>query len=293
MIATISPVSYWLSVIFTAAGCIAICAAARRWPGRWRILMARAIGVVLIADAVSYTIALVVNGTWSPKTSLPLALCDVGVVVAAAACWWRLALLVEITYFWGLAGTLQGIATPDLNVEFPHLVFFQYVAGHLGIVMAALFLVFGMWIVPRPGAVPRVFAITIAYTALVGLDDALTGANYMFLRRPPGEWTLLRVLGPWPWYLLSATGVALILMTLLDAPFWPGRRRAAGHAMPEGRESAAARSKPNDANPESSGVPPVPAPEHGTPSASGATELQEDPPARTSACHPTNRAPSP
>jgi hypothetical integral membrane protein (TIGR02206 family) len=169
---------------------------------------------------------LAVQGTWSAKTSLPLALCDAGVLVAAAACWWRGALLVELTYFWGLAGTLQAVITPDLNVGFPHLVFFQYLVGHVGIVVAALFLVVGMRIVPRRGAVVRVFAITLGYTTMVGIVDALTGANYMFLRSPPGEWTLLRVLGPWPWYVLSAAGVALVLLTLLDAPFWSPRRRA-------------------------------------------------------------------
>ncbi len=104
---------------------------------------------------MSYSVGLAVQGTWSPKTSLPLALCDVGVLVAAAACWWRVTLLVELTYFWGLAGTLQAVITPDLNVGFPHLVFFQYLVGHVGIVAAALFLVVGMRIVPRRRSVVR------------------------------------------------------------------------------------------------------------------------------------------
>ena len=149
-----------------------LCLDARRRPGRWTLAVAEAIGLALAAVAVSYTVGLVLAGTWSARTSLPLALCDMGVVVAAVACWWRVAVLVEITYFWGLAGTLQGVLTPDLDVGFPHLVFFQYVVGHLGIVVAALFLVVGMRIEPRPGAVPRVFSITAAYTALVGLVDA-------------------------------------------------------------------------------------------------------------------------
>jgi hypothetical integral membrane protein (TIGR02206 family) len=153
------------------------------------------------------------------------------VLVAAAACWWRIPVLVELTYFWGLAGTLQGVLTPDLSIGFPHLVFWQYVVGHLAIVLAALFLVVGMQIVPRRHAVPRVFATTLGYTAMVGVVDLVTGANYMFLRAPPGEWTLLRLLGPWPWYLLSATGVALILLILLDLPFWPGRRRTTGNGI--------------------------------------------------------------
>ncbi len=227
MLGTVSPLAYWSAVVGGAVACALLCTLARRRPGPWRVVAARVLALVLVADALSYSVGLALAGTWSPKTSLPLALCDVGVLVAAAACWWRLALLVELTYFWGLAGTLQAVITPDLNVGFPHLVFFQYVVGHVGIVVAALFLVLGMRIVPRRGAVLRVFAITLGYTAFVGIVDGLTGANYMFLRSPPGEWTLLRVLGPWPWYVASAAGVALALLTLLDAPFWPGRRRAA------------------------------------------------------------------
>jgi len=223
MIAVVSPTAYWTAVGVGALTCLSLCLAARRWGGRWRIVVARAIGTALAADIVTYSVGLVVAGTWTAKTSLPLALCNAGVVVAAIACWWRIPLLVELTYFIGLAGTLQAVLTPDLSVAFPHLVFFEYVVGHVGIVAAALFLVVGLRLRPRPGAVFRVFAITAAYTAFVGLVDGLTGANYMFLRRPPGEWTLLRLLGPWPWYVVSAAGVALVLLTLLDLPFRAGR----------------------------------------------------------------------
>ncbi len=235
-IATVSPPAYWSCVVIAAFGCVALCVAARHHPGPWTTVAARIIGLLLIADAVSYSVGLAVQGTWSPRTSLPLALCDIGVLVAAVACWWRVPVLVELTYFWGLAGTLQAVITPDLNVGFPHLVFFQYLVGHLGIVAAALFLVVGMGIRPRPGAVLRVFAITLAYTAFVGLVDALSGANYMFLRRPPGEWTLLRLLGPWPWYLATASVVAVVLFTLLDLPFWPARRRASSTSPAHGSD---------------------------------------------------------
>ncbi len=201
------------------------CVEARRRPGPWTAWAARALGALLFADAVSYVVALVVAGTFSASTDLPLALCDVAALVAAAACFWQVPILVELTYFWGLAGTLQAVITPDLNAGFPHLVFFQYLVGHLGIVLAALFLVIGLRLKPRRGAARRVLALTAAYTAFVGLIDGVTGANYMFLRSPPGNWTLLSVLGPWPWYVLSATGVAIVLLTVLDAPFWAGRRR--------------------------------------------------------------------
>lgn len=223
--AIVTPTAYVVTVVVAVVLGLGVCVAAVGDGGRWRVAAAFVIGLLLFADAVSFIVALAVAGTFSAKTSLPLALCDMAALVAAAACWTRLMVLVELTYFWGLAGTLQAVITPDLNVGFPHLVFFQYMIGHLGIVVAAFFLVIGLGLRPRPGAVVRVFLITLAYTAFVGVVDALTGANYMFLRAPPGEWTLLRVLGPWPWYIGSAAGVALVLLVALDAPFWPGRRR--------------------------------------------------------------------
>jgi hypothetical integral membrane protein (TIGR02206 family) len=222
----VTPVAYGASVGLAVVLGVAGCWAARRRPGPWTAWAARLLGLALLADAITYFVSLSGSGTFSVKSSLPLPLCDVATVVAAAACFWPRGVLVELTYFWGLAGTLQAVVTPDLDVGFPHLVFFEYMVGHLGIVMAALFLVVGMGYRPRPGAAPRVLVITAAYTALVGLVDGLTGADYMFLSSPPANWTLLRVLGPWPWYTLSAAGVAVVLVTVLDAPFWPGRRPA-------------------------------------------------------------------
>jgi len=244
MIAMVSPVAYCVSVAVATATGVTLCVAARRHPGRWTVMAGRGIGLVLAADAASWTIALLVRGTWSPETSLPLALCDMAVLVAAAACWWQSPVLVELTWFWGMAGTLQAVLTPDLAVSFPHLVFFQYVVGHTAIVLAAMFLVVGLRIAPRPGSVPRVLAITAGYAAFVGFVDAITGADYMFLRSPPQNWTLLRLLGPWPWYIASAAGVAVVLFTLLDAPFWANRRHDTGRSRePVGPLSASSATR--------------------------------------------------
>lgn len=224
-----SPAAYWTAVAIGAVICAGLCAAARRWPGRWTRYAARAISVVLLADAAAFLSAPLVDGSWSVQTSLPLALCDVALVVAAVACWspqWDLP--VELTYFWGLAGTLQAVVTPDLQYDFPRVEFFEFVVGHLGIVIAALFLVVGLRRRPRPGSVLRVFGITAAYTVFVGVFDWLTGANYMYLARLPGHVSLLSLLGPWPWYLVNGTGVAVVLLLILDAPFRADRVRPAG-----------------------------------------------------------------
>jgi hypothetical integral membrane protein (TIGR02206 family) len=211
---------YWLAVGVGAVLCIGLCGGARRWPGGWVRIAGRAISVLLVSDAVAFVAVPIAQHRWSVQSSLPLALCDVALIVAAVACWApSLSLAVELTYFWGLAGTLQAVATPDLTVGFPHLEFFEYVVGHVGIVTAALFLIVGLGKRPRPGAVVRVFTLTVGYTALIGGFDWLTNSNYMFLARLPPRTSLLSVLGPWPWYIVSAAGVAIVLLLVLDAPF--------------------------------------------------------------------------
>jgi hypothetical integral membrane protein (TIGR02206 family) len=219
----VTPAAYWLSVAFTALLCAALCVGARRRPGSWTVWVRYAIAVLLVAVAATFVLEPILDGTWTARYSLPIDLCDAAVLVAAVACARPgLHIAVELTWFWGLAGTLQAVTTPDLNVGFPHLAFWEFVLGHLAIVLAALFLVVGLRLAPRRGSVARVFAITLGYAAFVGVVDAITGGNYMFLRAVPGHASLLSVLGPWPWYIVSAAGVGIVLFLVLDAPF---RRR--------------------------------------------------------------------
>ena len=211
---------YWVAVAFGGTVGLIACIVARRYPGRPATRVGRALAVLLAVDAITFILRPVVTGTWSARDSLPLALCDAALVLPAIVCWlprWQLG--VELTYFWGLTGTLQAVLTPDLSTPFPHLAFIQFVVGHLGIVVAALYLVVGLGLEPRRGSVPRVFAITAAYTACVGVVDALTGGNYMYLADRPAHASLLSVLGPWPWYLASAAVVAFTMLLVLDAPF--------------------------------------------------------------------------
>lgn len=216
--------AYWIAVTSGAVVCGGLTIVARHHPGRWTTAAGRSLALLLAADAVTFVAVPFADHDWSVRESLPLALCDVALVVAACACWLPTrTLLVELTYFWGLAGTLQAVVTPDLTAGFPHLEFFEYVIGHVGIVTAAVFLVVGLGCRPRRWAVVRIWSITAAYTAAVGIFDAATGSDYMFLAARPASWSLLSVLGPWPWYLVSAAGIAVVLLTVLDAPFWRQR----------------------------------------------------------------------
>ena len=205
-----------------AAATVVLVIAARRRPGPWL----GAFAVVLVVDELSWWVFLIAGGQIGITLpyALPLQLCDVAIFIAAAALWTRNRLLVEVTYFWGLAGTIQALFTPDLPQHFPSYPYFQYYIAHGGVVAAALALVVGLRLYPRRWAVVQVAAITVAYTVLVWAVDEVTGANYMYLRAKPPSPTLLDVLGPWPWYILVAGLIALVLFAILDAPFRCRRR---------------------------------------------------------------------
>ncbi len=204
-----------------AAATMVLVVAARRRPGRWL----RVFALVLVVDELSWWVYLLAGGQpgLTLAYALPLQLCDVAIFIAAAALWTWNRLLVEVAYFWGLAGTLQALLTPDLPQHFPSYPYFQYYIAHGGVVAAALVLVAGLGLHPRRRAVFQVAAITVAYAVLVGAVDAVSGANYMYLRAKPPSPTLLDALGPWPWYILAASLIALVLFAILDAPFRLGR----------------------------------------------------------------------
>ena len=79
---------------------------------------------------------------------------------------------------------------------------------------------------PRPGAVRRIFALTVVFAIVVGLIDLGTGGNYMYLRQVPVSGSLLDLMGPWPWYIAAGAVLTLVVLAILDTPFRLSRLRS-------------------------------------------------------------------
>lgn len=221
------------AVVATAAAAGAAVPAARRWPVPVSRGLAALIGAAYLLEHAWF----IARGTWSADFNLPLHLTDVVTIISVLALWTARPLLVELTWFWGLTASLQAVLTPDLGTaDFPELLWWTFFVTHSGAVVAALVLVVGRGIVPRPGAVWRAFGATVAVAAAAGAANLLTGGNYMWLRKKPDEGSLLDFMGPWPWYILSAAVLGLLLFSLLAAlaarlrpgPRTGGRRRPRG-----------------------------------------------------------------
>jgi hypothetical integral membrane protein (TIGR02206 family) len=191
--------------------------AARRHPGRWIGWFSRGLALLILAAWAGEYVADVILGQWSVQYTLPFQLTDAVSLTAALALWTRRPLLVELVYFWTFTASLQAVITPDLAWSFPSALYFTYFGYHIGAIVAAAFLVFGCRLYPRPGAVWRVYAATLAWAAIAGAADVITGGNYMYISHKPVHASLLNALGPWPWYIAVSVVVGLFLFGLVAA----------------------------------------------------------------------------
>jgi hypothetical integral membrane protein (TIGR02206 family) len=197
----------------------ALLVAGARWRGdAWAVPIGRGLAALIFCAYLCEQLTYVRRGDWAAEVNLPLHLTD-AVTLASVAALWRpqSAWLVELVYFWALSASLQAVLTPDLGHGFPDPLFFTYFATHCGAVAAAFLLVFGARRTPRPGAVWRVYAATVAFALLAAAGTLLTGGNYMYLRRKPAHASLLDVMGPWPAYILVAAAAGLLLFLALAA----------------------------------------------------------------------------
>jgi hypothetical integral membrane protein (TIGR02206 family) len=179
----------------------------------------------LILQEISYNLWRLANGTWSVGTSLPLHLCGAAILLSAVMLVNDSYALYEITYFWGFGGAIQALLTPDSTYGFPHYRFFQVFLSHGAIVTASVYMTFVVGYRPTFRSVKKVFLITNAYMVVIALFNWAVGGNYLFICHKPETPSLLDVLGPWPWYVLSLELVGLAFFVLFYAPFGLGDLR--------------------------------------------------------------------
>ncbi len=157
---------------------------------------------IISISVISYTVIKIFEGPFDVQKDLPLHLCNfLGLTIPIFAVlrkYW----MYEIIVFWILAGTVQGVFTPDLDEGFPHYRFFKYWLEHAGLVLFILYAsaVFGMR--PKFKSIIKAFGAIQIYLIFILGVNALIGSNYLFLMRKPDHTSLLDVLGEWPYYIL-------------------------------------------------------------------------------------------
>lgn len=178
------------------------------------------LATVLVVNECLWHLWNVTTGQWSVQTTLPLHICSILVWVCAFMLYTENYRLYEYVYFLGIGAATQALLTPDAGIYgFPHFRFFQTMISHGSIVVAAVYMTVVEGFRPYWMSIVRLAVAGNIYMAFVAVVNWLLGSNYMFIARKPDTPSLIDVLGPWPWYVLSLEAIAAAVFLLLYSPF--------------------------------------------------------------------------
>ena len=207
---------HWVAMATIAAAAFVAIAAARRERGASFVRIG--LSLLLAATMVTYLVSEAARGTLTGLDFLPFHLSDFAVFLAIFALLTRRQRAAELLYFLAIA-ELLAILTPDVErgLRDPRtMVFFML---HGGTLVAALALTFGFRLMPEKGAVVRTLLFLNGYAGFAALVNLALGTNFLYLRQKPAQSSPLDWMGPWPWYLLTAEIVALVLFSVMYLPF--------------------------------------------------------------------------
>ncbi|SEN43823.1 conserved hypothetical integral membrane protein TIGR02206 [Paenisporosarcina quisquiliarum] len=188
---------------------------------RWTIqqqkvqFMERFFALTLFIMDGCYYIWLVQTGRWDWGNSLPLELCSISLIITIFLLWTGKKMLYSFVFFAGIGGAIQAVATPVLDLNFPHFRFFHFFYTHFGIILTALYFTWVRGYKPTfKGVIQTMITLNVLLPFLFVINCLVEG-NYMFLQEKPRGGSLMDFLGPYPWYILSLELVAFIVFSCL------------------------------------------------------------------------------
>ena len=189
---------------------------------------------LLIINQTARHIWLIYFNLWSIQWNLPLHMCSIFVWLSAYMLITKSYTIFEFAYFLGIGGALLALLTPDVSSHsYQFLYLTQFFIAHGGIIAASAYMAIVEGYRPTWASIRKVFIWGNIYLVIVTMINLVIGSNYLYSLHKPHVPTLLDYLGPWPWYILAAEGIALILFVLLYLPFLlsthkPSQNSAAG-----------------------------------------------------------------
>lgn len=170
--------------------------------------------IFLLMFELSYHAWMYFNGIWRPGRSMPLEMCNIGLILCVVLLITKKRLVFEILFFIALIGAVQAILTPALTYGFPHFRFFHFFVSHMMIVWVTLYFTWVRGYTPTFQSVLKTITFVNLLLPVILYVNKKVEGNYWFLRHKPDGQSLFDVLGPYPWYIFSMEGL-LVVFSLL------------------------------------------------------------------------------
>ena len=220
-------VQHAVTIATVAALIAAMCWTGRRLSGtpsrrRYEIGLAACVWMMWI----SYQAYDFIKYGFEPGNTLPLQLCDFAAVFAAIVFVYPSRRLQSLAYFWGLALSTQALITPDMAGGPDSISFWWFWLYHVFVVGAGVYVVVVQGFRPQWTDLRFAIAMGVLYVIAMFTINAIFDLNYGYLgRATPGRPTLIDVLGPWPFRVVSMALLGAFGMTMLWLPWAASRSR--------------------------------------------------------------------
>ena len=180
---------------------------------RWLLI------VLFLVWEIEWQAWYLVTDTWTLQKALPLHLCSIMVWVSIWGLLSRRRFVMAMMYFFGIAGAIQAIITPDAVYAFPHFRFMNTWFSH------SLLVISGFWVVFVEGyrpVLPDVWKCMVAihlYAIPVYFINMQLGSNYLYVGAKPETASIMDFFPEWPWYFFILQGLLLVIMLGMYLPF--------------------------------------------------------------------------
>ena len=199
----------WFFTSFVTFGVIAlVIMLAKQLSRSQQEYVRKAIGMILLAEVILIHPYEWYLGVWNLESSLPLHLCGITAIIASICMLFPNQLLYEFLLYWGVAGSLHSLLTPELTKGDRSLLLPDYFLAHGGMGLSVLYLTYITGYRPTKNSWWKMLIYTQFFAAIVGTANYFLHANYMYLCAPPIAKNPL-VIGKWPWYILVFEVAAL------------------------------------------------------------------------------------
>ncbi len=164
-------------------------------------------------------------GNYNFKTDLPLYLCSFIALLIPIFTFYRKYWMYEVLLFWIVAGTLQGVITPDIAEGFPTFDYFRYWIVHLGLLIIIFYATFVFGMRPTFKSIFKSVLALQVYVVMMVVINALLDANYFYLNEKPKSASVLDYFGDWPYYIVVTQLILVPYFLVIYLPFYIEKRR--------------------------------------------------------------------
>lgn len=178
------------------------------------------LAIFISISVIAFHVYSMFTTDYNIRVDLPLYLCSFLAILIPVFTHYRKYWMFEILVFWIVAGTLQGVITPDIAEGFPSLDYFRYWIVHLGLLIVVFYNIFVFKLKPKFKSVFKSFLALQFYVLMIMGINYILDANYFYLNAKPESASLLDYFGNWPYYIIVAQLIIIPLFILVYLPFY-------------------------------------------------------------------------